>query len=202
MNKFIKCSLVFIFALVFFLFASCGVYSTKSEVSQGTVKETIEETTAESASTTETEEQSTQETLYGYPIPTSYINDFANVIEPEYMEKIAKLIKDLEKETSAEVMVVTVETLHGESIDKYALELFDTWSIGNKDKNNGILFLIDTQERKLRILAGQNFDDVITKEVALKILEEKTLGLIEGKVGLASYECVIAIAAKIMLANE
>jgi uncharacterized protein len=81
----------------------------------------------------------------------------------------------LEKDTTAEVAVVTINTIEGQNIDDYANKLFNKWGIGKKDKNNGILFLIDLGDRKTRIEVGYGLESVITDEVAQNILDNKVL---------------------------
>lgn len=94
------------------------------------------------------------------------------------LEKITysdRLLVQLEKDTTAEVAVVTINTIEGQNIDDYANKLFNKWGIGKKDKNNGILFLIDLGDRKTRIEVGYGLESVITDEVAQNILDNKVL---------------------------
>ncbi len=50
--------------------------------------------------------------------------------------------------------VVTVKSLEGDDIDDYAVRLFEKWKIGKKGKDNGVLFLVALDERKMRIEVG------------------------------------------------
>ena len=112
------------------------------------------------------------------------------------------LITDLEKETTAEIAVVTTDSLEGKSIEMYAVELFEAWGIGKADKDNGILFLVALKDREYRIEVGYGLENVITDVIASDILDEIVLPKFkEVKYGLGSFECVQKISEYIMSAN-
>jgi hypothetical protein len=206
MNKILRYVSVFIFILTLVLSVSCSVFSAKPNVSQETVRGTLEETSTESvleSASTTTEGQSTQETTSDYPKPINYVSDFAEMIDPENETKINNLAADLEKKTTAQVFVVTVDSLEGKTIEKYAFELFNEWGIGQKDKNNGVLLLIASQEKKVRIEVGLGLESVITNEIAQKIIDEIIVPRFRNsKYGLGSYECVEKISELIISASE
>jgi len=206
MNKILRYVSVFIFILALVLSVSCSVFSAKPKVSQetvrGTLKKTSTESILESASTT-TEGQSTQETTSDYPKPINYVSDFAEMIDPEYETKINNLAEELEKKTTAQVCVVTVNSLEGKTIEKYAFELFNQWGIGQKDKNNGVLLLIANQEMKVRIEVGLGLESVITNQKAQEMLDEIVMPRFnKEEFGLGSYECVEEISELIISASK
>ncbi|NLL18707.1 MAG: TPM domain-containing protein, partial [Clostridia bacterium] len=65
------------------------------------------------------------------------------------MEGVALALK---KASGADLVVVTVENLGGYTIEEYALELFRRWGLGDKEKNNGVLLLVN----KENVLTGQS----------------------------------------------
>ena len=77
------------------------------------------------------------------PIPnlqsTVYVNDNANIIDPSIENQINVILTDLNNKTGAQVLVVTVPSLNGYSIEDYANELFNTIGIGDKERNDGVL---------------------------------------------------------------
>ncbi|MBM3705863.1 MAG: TPM domain-containing protein [Actinobacteria bacterium] len=95
---------------------------------------------------------------------TKPLNDFAEIIKPGERKKITALIVKLERTTSAEAAVVTVDSLEGKTIEKYATDLFNEWGIGKEDKNNGLLFIVDTSENKYRIEVGLGLEDIISED--------------------------------------
>ena len=107
-----------------------------------------------------------------YPEPYGYVNDFAKVITDRDEKIIAQYASILEERTSAQLAVVTVKTTSPESIESYAVELFERWGIGKKDKDNGILLLVAIKDRKTRIEVGYGLEGVITDALASRIINE------------------------------
>ncbi len=89
-----------------------------------------------------------------FPKPVGWVNDFAQVISPEYRTRIEALIAELNQKTGAEIAVVTMPTIGDEEYTEYANRLYEAWGIGQKGKDNGILIFVTVKERKVRIEVG------------------------------------------------
>lgn len=77
-----------------------------------------------------------------HPVLTEHITDNAGIINPEYRQKIGDLLNRIEKESTAEVAVLTVKSLDGEDKSVYATEVGQKSGIGKGDVDNGLLLLI------------------------------------------------------------
>jgi len=95
-----------------------------------------------------------------FPAPRGYLSDFASVIDPASEARILSLLGQIEKETSAEIAVVTIASLQGESIDQAAVELFKEWGIGKKN-DNGLLLLIAVEDRAYRFEVGYGLEGIL-----------------------------------------
>ena len=73
------------------------------------------------------------------------------------------------------VVVATVPTLQGSSIEGYATQLFNTWRLGRADKTNGVLLLVAPNERKVRIEVGYGLEGRLTNEICALILQDDVL---------------------------
>jgi len=155
------------------------------------------ETSATSAETTqEIQLKQTIETSIKYPEPVGFVNDFAGFFTKEEITQMEDYIKNFEKKTTVEIAVVTVKSLEGLTIEKFAFELFNTWGIGKAGKNNGILLLIASGG--IRIEVGLGLEEMITNKIVKNIIDEVIIPYFkEGKVGQGCYEGVKAIAEKI-----
>ena len=188
MNKYLRYLLTFSIIILLIFSVSC-------------VKKPSDESFS-NATDMEITDTKTSELIEGYPKPIGCVNDFAEIFEKEYIDKMETLITDLEKETTAEIAVVTTDSLEGKSIEMYAVELFEAWGIGKADKDNGILFLVALKDREYRIEVGYGLENVITDVIASDILDEIVLPKFkEVKYGLGSFECVQKISEYIMSAN-
>lgn len=98
-----------------------------------------------------------------YPAPTNdYLNDYAGVMTPGDAEAIRTLFADLEKKTGIEAVVVTINSIGDyqtgdATIEAFATKLFNTWGIGHKKENNGVLILVAVKDRKARIELGKGY---------------------------------------------
>lgn len=107
------------------------------------------------------------------PKPRDWVNDHAGILSQSERSLLSALINELERATSAEIAVVTLNTIGEASIEGYAVALFEKWGIGKKDKDNGLLILVAVKERKVKIEVGYGLEGVITDGLAGQIIREK-----------------------------
>lgn len=95
--------------------------------------------------------------------PTSnfYINDYANILSNETEEYIFNKSVELNNVDGTQIVVVTVPNLEGNSLEEYANELFNSWGIGSKKKNNGLLLLLALEEREFRVEVGEGLEGIL-----------------------------------------
>jgi uncharacterized protein len=93
--------------------------------------------------------------------PTGYVSDLAGVISPDARTRLEALCAEVEQKTGAQMAVVTVQSLEGESIENYAVDLFKQLGVGSKKDNRGVLLLVAPNERKYRIEVGYGLEPVI-----------------------------------------
>lgn len=103
--------------------------------------------------------------------PQGYINDYVRLIHPSDQATINRLLLELEQKTTAEVAVVTVLTTQPETIESYSVKLFEKWGIGKKGKDNGVLFLIASKDRRVRIETGYGLEGALPDVLCHKIIE-------------------------------
>jgi uncharacterized protein len=98
-----------------------------------------------------------------YPAPTSvfYVNDYAGVLDTETERFIESAAAALERTTSAQVVVVTLNGIGDNALEEYSLGLFREWGIGDARKNNGVLILLDIGGRQTRIEVGYGLEGAL-----------------------------------------
>jgi uncharacterized protein len=106
----------------------------------------------------------------GFPALTGRIVDQANVIPPETQAALAPKLADLEARSGIQLVVATVASLDGQEIEPYANELFRTWQLGEKAKNNGVLLLVAPNERRVRIEVGYGLEGTLTDALSKVII--------------------------------
>ena len=103
------------------------------------------------------------------PAPEGRVNDFAGVISADYKDKISSLLDEVEQKTSAEIVVVTRDSITPYGADDYAQMLFDNWKVGKKGKDNGVLILLAVKEREWRIHTGYGVEGILPDGVCGQI---------------------------------
>jgi uncharacterized protein len=111
---------------------------------------------------------------YDVPEYDGFVNDYANIISIETEETLESDLALLASSTGgAEIAVVTVESLNDEPIEMVAQDFFDTWEIGKKETNNGVLVLVALNDRQMRIQTGYGAEAVITDSYAGRIIRNQ-----------------------------
>ena len=106
------------------------------------------------------------------PRPSGYVNDFAGVISSQDKVSLEGLFSELERKTTAQACVVTLDTVAPEAIEAYAVKLFEQWGIGQKGKDNGVLLLVAVKDKSLRIEVGYGLEGGIPDALASQIINE------------------------------
>src|SRR6266852_1485870 len=93
--------------------------------------------------------------------PAGYVSDLAGVISPEARTWLEALCAEVEQKTGAQMAIVTVQSLEGESVENYAVDLYKQLGVGSKKENRGVLLLVAPNERKYRIEVGYGLEPII-----------------------------------------
>ncbi len=75
--------------------------------------------------------------------------------------RLEALCTELEQKTGAQMAIVTVHSLEGQSVENYAVDLYKQLGVGSKQDNRGVLLLVSPDERKYRIEVGYGLEPVI-----------------------------------------
>ncbi|MBN1840653.1 MAG: TPM domain-containing protein [Deltaproteobacteria bacterium] len=104
-----------------------------------------------------------------FPKPKGLVNDFADVIEPQYEQKLTQVTGELLRKTGVTVVVVTMPDIEGEDYNEYANRLYAAWGIGKKGEDRGVLIFLALKERKMRIETGYGVEGIIPDGLAGEI---------------------------------
>ena len=110
-----------------------------------------------------------------FPPLTGRVVDEAHVLSPAIAADLSTKLQALETSTGHQLVVVTVPSLQGYEIEDYGYQLGRNWHIGQKIKNDGVLFIIAPNERKVRVEVGYGLEGVLTDALSNIILQRKVL---------------------------
>jgi uncharacterized protein len=104
------------------------------------------------------------------PALSGRIVDVANIIPAEVRSNLESKLADLEAKSGIQLVVATVTSLEGQEVEPYANELFRSWKLGEKAKNNGVLLLVAPNERRVRIEVGYGLEGTLTDALSKVII--------------------------------
>lgn len=105
------------------------------------------------------------------PTQNKYINDYVGVVSAEDTQKIVSIGYELESKCGAQAVIVIVDSLEGYDIESYANQLFRTWGIGQKDRNNGLLILLSINDKRYRVEVGSGLEGAIPDALSNRVME-------------------------------
>jgi uncharacterized protein len=110
-----------------------------------------------------------------FPALTGRVVDQADILPAEEERALSAMLEAHEQKTTNQVVVATVASLEGRSIEDYGVELGRAWGIGQAEKDNGVILLIAPNEREVRIEVGYGLEGELTDAITKLIIEGSIL---------------------------
>lgn len=95
------------------------------------------------------------------PRPTDYVSDDAHVMSDATRLELDRLCGEVDHEAHAQIAVVTVNSLEGEPIERYAVDLEDAWKVGAKGSDRGVIILVAVKDRRRFIETGYGLEGIL-----------------------------------------
>ena len=105
-----------------------------------------------------------------FPALSGRVVDQANIVPADTRSAITSKLADVEQKSGIQLVVATVGSLEGQEIEPYANQLFRSWQLGEKAKNNGVLLLVAPNERRVRIEVGYGLEGTLTDALSKVII--------------------------------
>lgn len=105
------------------------------------------------------------------PYLSGRVVDEAAMIPPDARQRIEQKLAAYEQRTGNQVAVLTVESLQGDPLEDFSLRTVETWKLGKRGTDNGVLFLVAEQDRQMRIEVGYGLEPVLTDAESGRILD-------------------------------
>ena len=106
------------------------------------------------------------------PAPERRINDYAGVLSAADRDRLERTLIAREATSRNQVVVAIFRSLQGESLEDYSIRLAQAWRIGQKGLDNGVIFLIFLDDRKMRIEVGYGLEGSLTDAISSSILRD------------------------------
>ncbi|HEY8271674.1 MAG TPA: TPM domain-containing protein [Pseudobdellovibrionaceae bacterium] len=115
------------------------------------------------------------------PRLTGPVMDEGGVIRPQDRNELEQVIRDYNSQGKAQIQILVIDSLQGLEIEEATIKITDKWKLGTEKKDNGILFLIAPNERKLRIEVGQGLEGTLPDVIAKRIISDTVLPLFKAR---------------------
>lgn len=110
-----------------------------------------------------------------FPALSGRVVDQAGLLSPEAEVALTAKLEALERDTSDQLVVVTIDSLQGREIEEYGYQLGRAWGIGQAEDDNGVLLIVAPEERKVRIEVGYGLEPVLTDALSALIIHNEIL---------------------------
>lgn len=105
------------------------------------------------------------------PYLTGRVTDNAQILSAETRRSLTETLREHEGRTGNQIVILTIPSLDGESIEEYAVNVFNTWKLGQKGKDNGILIIVVPNDRRMRIEVGYGLEETMTDSMAGRVIQ-------------------------------
>lgn len=115
------------------------------------------------------------------PRLTGPVVDQVGVLRPQDRRELEAVIRDYNNQGKAQIQVLVVQSLGDLTIEEASIKVTDAWKLGTAKQDNGILFLIAPNERKLRIEVGQGLEGTLPDVIAKRIISDTVIPLFKAR---------------------
>lgn len=105
------------------------------------------------------------------PNLNSRVNDYAAILTVSEEDKLNELLKSLEDSIGSQLVILTIESLEGRTIEEYSMDVVENSTIGREKYKDGILITLALTDRKVRIEVGYGLELIVKDEIAKKIID-------------------------------
>ncbi|MBC7984565.1 MAG: YgcG family protein, partial [Candidatus Obscuribacterales bacterium] len=108
------------------------------------------------------------------PVPPlqSPITDLTQTLTAEQVTSLDQTLRAFEQRKGSQVAVLIVPTTEPETIEQYSLRVAETWKLGRKDVDDGVIFLIAKNDRTMRLEVGYGLEGALPDAIAKRIIRD------------------------------
>jgi uncharacterized protein len=106
------------------------------------------------------------------PPLTARVTDLTGTLSPSQRDALEQELRAFETRKGSQIAVLIVPTTQPEVVEQYALRVAESWKLGRKGVDDGVLLLIAKDDRALRVEVGYGLEGVIPDAVANRVIDE------------------------------
>lgn len=106
------------------------------------------------------------------PALKARVNDYAGLLTPSTLNRLEQALLEFEQSQSTQIVVLTVNSLQGDSLEDFSMQVAEAWKVGQEGLDNGAILLIAKKERKVRIEVGYGLEGSLTDMLSGRIIRD------------------------------
>lgn len=107
--------------------------------------------------------------------PESWVNDYAGIFSSGEASQLERKLNEFEYRTSTQIFVITLDDNGGYPASDLAPRIGEQWGVGQQGKDNGLLMVVDMQERDVFISTGYGLEEFVPDAIASRIVQNEIL---------------------------
>jgi len=108
------------------------------------------------------------------PAPAHYFNDYASVVSSGTATQLNQRLEQFERDASSQIVVAIFPKMQSESsIEDYTVRVAQSWKVGQKDKNNGAVLFVFTQDHKIFLQVGYGLEGALPDALCKRIIADE-----------------------------
>ncbi len=110
--------------------------------------------------------------LQPLPALSAHVNDTVGLLPADRRQALESQLVQLEKDKGAQLAVLIVSTTRPEPIESYSLRVAEAWRLGRKGVDDGVLFVVARDDRRMRVEVGYGLEGAVPDAIAKRIIAE------------------------------
>lgn len=108
------------------------------------------------------------------PVPPlqTRVTDLTGTLTADQKNKLEQTLSEFEARKGSQIAVLIVPTTEPEAIEQYSIRVAESWKLGRKGVDDGVLLLIAKDDRALRIEVGYGLEGVIPDAIGKRVISE------------------------------
>ena len=108
------------------------------------------------------------------PVPalSAHVTDTVGLLPEDRRQALESQLVQLEKDKGAQLAVLIVSTTRPEPIESYSLRVAEAWRLGRKGVDDGVLFIVARDDRRMRVEVGYGLEGAVPDAIAKRIVAE------------------------------
>jgi uncharacterized protein len=106
------------------------------------------------------------------PFLAGRVNDLADLLDEAAESQLEARLAELEETLGVQMVVLTIPSLEGENLEEFSHRVASTWQLGHRGQDNGVLFLVAKNDRKMRLEVGYGLEPLLPDAVCRRILDQ------------------------------